>query len=85
MRELAASLMIAQKLKALKSIGWSSFFDGATKVAQNLLDCYDSGHSDDGNADEENDEELSIQEAMKTTIWIRRNNGRIKVRRVPWV
>ena len=96
LRELTASLAMAQKLKTLQSIGWSSFFykdiapkDGKKikKVEQTMSDDEDGdggggetisgGRSPSGICETEHD--------MRTTIWILRDNGRIRVRRRPWV
>lgn len=54
--ELQASIELAQSLKQLKTVTWSSFFG---KQPHEIRD-------------------------KKTTIYITRTDGRIKVRRIPW-
>ncbi|KAJ7668327.1 hypothetical protein B0H17DRAFT_222001 [Mycena rosella] len=59
LRELAAGLELAQYLKALRTIGFSSFFDDAAY--------YTRGRRLD-----------------ETTVYVLRENGRIRVRKTPW-
>ncbi|KAF9460534.1 hypothetical protein BDZ94DRAFT_1283902 [Collybia nuda] len=87
-RELKASIVIAQKLKAIKSIGWSSFFTGmpgpskpAGDVVGEPVPKNDASSGDCGDNETENSE---ITKDMKTTIWVLRTNGRVRVRRTPW-
>ena len=94
-RELAASLVMAQKLKALRSVGWSSFFykdiapkDGKwddVKVEQSLSDDEDEGGGETIYGGRSLSGICEIEDDMRTTIWILRDNGRIRVRRTPWV
>lgn len=74
-RELAASLVIAQMLKTIRSIGWSSFF------------CNKPGKNEKKADEEEDDDEDGEEESKerKTTVWVLRQGGRIRVRRTPWV
>ncbi|KAJ7091348.1 hypothetical protein B0H15DRAFT_977221, partial [Mycena belliarum] len=60
LRELAAGLEFAQYLKALRTIGFSSFFEDGTE-------CHSDGQWTD-----------------KTTVYVLRENGRIRVRKAPW-
>jgi hypothetical protein len=90
-RELEASIIMAQKLKAIKSIGWSSFFTGSPRPSNKNED--DEEDADEAacqevkEGEDMNDEELDkseIAEDMKTTVWVLKTNGRIRVRRMPW-
>ncbi|KAG6840722.1 hypothetical protein C0991_004808 [Blastosporella zonata] len=103
-RELEASLLVAQKLKSLRTIGWSSLLAadaGITRMEQHInsddtIDDAVEQYQDHGEDDEDgfggNDnskptctapDEMDDQD-MKTTIWILRVRGRIRVRRAPW-
>ncbi|KAG6916192.1 hypothetical protein DXG01_008074 [Tephrocybe rancida] len=103
-RELEASLLVAQQLKALDSITWSSLVTGDTGTTQveqhvNSDDTIDEVALDQpqGEVHDETDGEgedvgvpksrasIVIEEEceMKTTIWILRDRGRIRVRRAP--
>ncbi|KAJ7442253.1 hypothetical protein FB451DRAFT_1057677 [Mycena latifolia] len=62
LRELAAALEFAQYLKALRTIGFSSFFDDAAGYYA----------SSDG------------RRRDKTTVYVLRDKGRIRVRKKPW-
>lgn len=84
MDELAASLIIAQKIRTLQTIGWSSFFgygdgDWATNGEK-----ADGDDNDGGGAEVEATKSDVIGNDCKTKIWILRKNGRVRVRRVPW-
>lgn len=90
MRELQASVIVAQKLKAIKCVGWSSFFTGMPSQNQDDEEI-DSDtpdrevECDDSNSEcEEELENSEIADEMKTTIWVLRTNGRVRVRRMPW-
>ncbi|KAF8074674.1 hypothetical protein FPV67DRAFT_592605 [Lyophyllum atratum] len=102
LRELAASIVLGQRLKMLKTIGWSSFFHGEAGRAragqpQNSDDTVEDTHHEYRNGDDLEDADSNEDDAsdggvpgnatdndMKTTIWILRSNGRIRVRRAPW-
>lgn len=91
--ELQASLIMAQKLKSLQSVGWASFFSYAGRdldvrgeMAEGDGDGEEAGEvagSPDGGGDGGEDQEASIRE-RRTKIWVLRVNGRVRVRRVPW-
>ncbi|KAG6861259.1 hypothetical protein C0995_002067 [Termitomyces sp. Mi166 len=95
-RELKASIVVGQKLKTLKTIGWNSLVAGDTgpvRVEQYINSDNTIEDVADQSQDEEDDEEEHIakmkvnkmeDQDMKTTIWILRSKGRIRVRRVPW-
>lgn len=93
MRELAASIVIAQKLKAVRSIGWSSLFYGDfEREDKNDNDNDEDENEDDipenepGRKNENKGGDKSVTEYnMTTTIWVLRTNGRIRVRRIPWL
>lgn len=81
MREMAASVAIALQLKSIRSVGWSSFFTDLPKNG-------DQNEARSPEDTEEEDEEeaglTDIEVDMKTTIWVRRTNEKIMVRRRPW-
>ncbi|KAG1860279.1 hypothetical protein DFJ58DRAFT_905547 [Suillus subalutaceus] len=62
-RELEASLVLARKIKTLRTVGWSSFF--ASQVF-------------------EPDDNKVGDWRRRTTAYILRANGRVRVRRRPW-
>jgi hypothetical protein len=79
-REVAASAAIALQLKSIRSVGWSSFFTNIPRNEENEARLR-------GDTEQENDEEgnlTDIEVDMKTTIWVRRTNEKIMVRRRPW-
>ncbi|KAF8880193.1 hypothetical protein BD779DRAFT_1676064 [Infundibulicybe gibba] len=87
-QELAVSLVLAQKLKAVKSIGWSSFFVAcATKGSeedrgQNTN--HGNGANEQSRASDPGGRAATISVPLQTTIWVLRIGGRIRVRRRPW-
>ncbi|KAG6874695.1 hypothetical protein C0992_006937 [Termitomyces sp. T32_za158] len=98
-RELEASIVIGQKLRTLKTIGWSSLVasnSGSARVEQYINSddtIEDTGVQSQDELEEQDGEErvvcaveAKIEEDrhMKTTIWIMRSKGRIMVRRAPW-
>lgn len=87
-RELEASLIFAQRFKALKTVAWSSFF---SQASGNDLDAKGEASEAEGEAersrDPENDEHhraVDLRNDRRTKIWILRKNGRVRVRRMPW-
>lgn len=90
MRELAASLAIAKKLRVIKSIGWNSFFTGRQGNEEDA-DHYDEAQEDvddDASEDDERFEngrlEISTDLNITTTVWVLRKNGRVRVKRTRW-
>ncbi|KAF9025357.1 hypothetical protein BDZ89DRAFT_1135516 [Hymenopellis radicata] len=84
--ELAASLIMAQKLKSLQTIGWSSFFSYGGKEMDSKGEMIE-GDQEEGTADEAGEldqDQTEEQCVLRTKIWVLRVNGRVRVRRVPW-
>ncbi|PBK65903.1 hypothetical protein ARMSODRAFT_1087143 [Armillaria solidipes] len=84
MDELAASLIIAQKIRALQTIGWSSFFGYGDNNWDTNGEKADGDDNDGGGAEVEDTNSDIAGNDCKTKIWILRKNGRVRVRRVPW-
>ncbi|KAK0189224.1 hypothetical protein F5146DRAFT_1205558 [Armillaria mellea] len=84
MDELAAGLIIAQKIRALQTIGWSSFFGYGDSDWDTKGEKADGDDSDGGGAKVEDIKSDIVGNDCKTKIWILRKNGRVRVRRVPW-
>ncbi|KAG7444473.1 uncharacterized protein BT62DRAFT_971188 [Guyanagaster necrorhizus] len=86
MDELAASLIVARKIRGLQTIGWSSFFgygggDWASNGEKADDDVNDGGGGDQV---EDTNSDIIVGNDCKTKVWILRMNGRVRVRRVPW-
>ncbi|KNZ77414.1 hypothetical protein J132_05521 [Termitomyces sp. J132] len=94
-RELEASIVVGHKLKSLKTIGWSSLVAG--DVGQVSVEQFiNSDDTTEDAAEQSQDEDSGDERAakikvdemedqdMKTTIWILRSKGHIRVRRTPW-
>lgn len=75
-REMETAIDMAQKLKAIKSIGWSSFFNGTWRIRR-----IDEIEEDDLEGEDETGYDT---ETRSTTIWVLRKAGRIRVKRTPW-
>ncbi|KAG6832115.1 hypothetical protein H0H87_002628 [Tephrocybe sp. NHM501043] len=99
--ELEASLVIAQQLRSLKTIGWSSLLAGDTEArVEQHLNSDDTvedvaersqKHGGENGGDESGGNVLKKRAQndmndrdLKTTIWIQRIRGRVRVRREPW-
>lgn len=76
--ELAAALIMAQKLKGLQTIGWSSFFG----KGEGELEGVTKGDGADAGANDH--VQWGGIEGITTKIWILRAKGRVRVRRVSW-
>ncbi|KAG5339349.1 hypothetical protein C0989_004629 [Termitomyces sp. Mn162] len=94
-RELEASIVVGHKLKSLKTIGWSSLVagdEGQFSVEQfiNSDDTTEDAaeQSQDEDSGDERAAKIKVDEMedqdMKTTTWILRSKGHIRVRRTPW-
>lgn len=96
-RELEASLVVGKKLRTLKTIGWSSLVPVSAEQYINSDDTTeDIGIQSQDELEEHDDGEERVvdtarvkvdetgDQGMKTTIWILRSKGRIRVRRTPW-
>ncbi|KAF8912371.1 hypothetical protein CPB85DRAFT_1252662 [Mucidula mucida] len=84
--ELAASLIMAQKLKSLQTMGWSSFFSFGGREMDSKGEMIE-GDQEEGTADETrglDQDKMEEQCELRTKIWVLRVNGRVRVRRVPW-
>jgi len=80
-REVAASIAIAIQLKSIRSIGWSSFFTGLPR-AENETEEREYAEAENATArDNDKNQVTDIAHDMKTTIWIMRTNGKIRVKR----
>ncbi|KIY63999.1 hypothetical protein CYLTODRAFT_457608 [Cylindrobasidium torrendii FP15055 ss-10] len=80
--ELQASLIMAQKLKKLETIGWASFFG----YGGSDMDTYGELIDD---AERENIEcagkSTKYGTSKRTKMWTQRAGGRVRVRRLPWI
>ncbi|TFK39469.1 hypothetical protein BDQ12DRAFT_734830 [Crucibulum laeve] len=91
-RELSATIAIAQHLKILRSIGWSSFFGAVVKRANEDTGIMgrlrlEDNHGGEIYSDTEELEEDAVNnnaDYARTTVWILRTKGRIRVKKSPW-
>jgi hypothetical protein len=76
--ELTAALIMAQKLKGLQTVGWSSFFGRGEGELEGMA------KGDSVNAGANEHVEWGGIKGITTKIWILRAKGRVRVRRVSW-
>ncbi|KAG5643885.1 hypothetical protein DXG03_009515 [Asterophora parasitica] len=93
-RELAASIILGQKIKKLETVGWSSLVTGMTTeipsnqhadsddtlVEEDAGKLGDKDEDDDSSDEDEDCRAGTADNDMTTTIWILRSNGRIRSR-----
>lgn len=81
--ELQASLIMAQKLKRLETIGWASFFGYGGPD----MDTYGERADDDDEREDTGCAGKSTKYGMskRTKMWTQRAGGRVRVRRLPWI
>ncbi|KAF8998497.1 hypothetical protein BDQ17DRAFT_1361881 [Cyathus striatus] len=82
-RELTASLIIARRLKSLKDITWDSFY--GIMVANPSQENASSENCE--RADDDSIEHLEVTNTAfnVTSVWIWRDNGRVRAKATPWV